>query len=96
MKMPPASAPDLAGELFAPGCDQPTFTGTSYDLGIVAGLATSMCVEMLLPQREQADFAKNYIRWSSKDENGKPSFSMQRMSTNAHTECWCRDSKHGV
>jgi integrative and conjugative element protein (TIGR02256 family) len=48
----------LAGELFAPGCDQPTFTGTSYDLGIVAGLATSMCVEMLLPQREQADFAK--------------------------------------
>jgi molybdopterin/thiamine biosynthesis adenylyltransferase len=84
----PPSAPLVAGEIFAPGCDQPTFTGTTYDLGIVAGLATSMCVETLLPEIEHADFTKNYIRWSGKDENGKPSFLTDILSTTAHQECW--------
>jgi molybdopterin/thiamine biosynthesis adenylyltransferase len=57
----PPSAPELSGQTFAPGCDQPTFTGTTYDLGIVACLATSMAVETLLINNGNPDFTKNYI-----------------------------------
>jgi molybdopterin/thiamine biosynthesis adenylyltransferase len=86
----PPSAPEPPGGIFAPGCEQPTFTGTTYDLGIVANLATSMCVQTLLPEHEDLDAANNYIRWSRKNKNGKPHFVIETLSTNAHKDCWCQ------
>jgi molybdopterin/thiamine biosynthesis adenylyltransferase len=83
----PPSDPAAAAEVFAPGCDQPTFTGTTYDLGIVASLATSMAVETLLPQIGHADFSTNYIRWSGKDPNGKPIYLTEMFSTNRRPDC---------
>ncbi len=88
----PPSAPKALGEVFAPGCDQPTFTGTTYDLGIVASLATSMCVETLLRDMEQFDMTKNYVRWSGKNQDGKASFSVESFPTLAHRSCWCHAS----
>jgi molybdopterin/thiamine biosynthesis adenylyltransferase len=84
----PPSAPESSAEVFAPGCDQPTFTGTTYDLGIVASLATTMAVETLLPDMKHADLSKNYIRWSGKDKNGKPVFVTEMFSTNGQKGCW--------
>ncbi len=85
----PPSAPLAKGEVFAPGCDQPTFTGTTYDLGIVAGLATSMCVETLLSGGEKTDLSKNYIRWSGRDKDGNQIFLTEALSTDFQKECWC-------
>jgi molybdopterin/thiamine biosynthesis adenylyltransferase len=83
----PPSAPDQTAEVFAPGCDQPTFTGTTYDLGFVASLATSMAVETLLPDKLQTDFSKNYILWSGKDKSGKPLFLTEMLSTSTRPGC---------
>jgi len=84
----PPSAPESSAEVFAPGCDQPTFTGTTYDLGIVAGLATFMAVGTLLPSGEFSDFSKNYIRWSGKDKDGQPAFLTETLPTNTQRGCW--------
>ena len=83
----PPSAPVSSAEVFAPGCDQPTFTGTTYDLGIVASLATSMSVETLLQDGEHVDLSKNYIRWSGKDSSGKSLYLTEMLSTNAKLGC---------
>ena len=83
----PPSAPNSIAEIFAPGCDQPTFTGTTYDLGFVASLATSMAVETLLSGKMQPDFERNYIRWSGKDENGKQLFLTEILSTTTRQGC---------
>jgi len=81
----PPTEPESTGEVFAPGCDQPTFTGTTYDLGIVANLATSLAVETLLSPN--GDYSKNYIRWSGKDKNGKPIFLTEILKTNHQERC---------
>lgn len=83
----PPSAPKPSAEIFAPGCDHPTFTGTTYDLGIVAGLATSLAVETLLPEMQLADFSKNYIRWSGKDAKGRHLFQTEMLPINAQPAC---------
>lgn len=69
----PSSEPAPELGVFAPGCDQPTFTGTTYETGMVANLAAWMAVETLLagsPGRE--DFKGDYIRWSGRDREGVP------------------------
>lgn len=82
----PPSAPKATTEIFAPGCDQPTFTGTTYDLGIVANLATSMAVETLLTAPNSV-FSDNYMRWSGRDIDGKPLFSTELLSTMQQQGC---------
>jgi molybdopterin/thiamine biosynthesis adenylyltransferase len=92
----PSSAPTSSSEIFAPGCDQPTFTGTTYDLGIVANLAASMAVETLLNAGTDARFANNYIRWCGKDKDGKPLFLTEMLPTNSQKECWWCGAKHEI
>ena len=65
---PPASP---NGEVFAPGCDQPTFTGTTYEVGMVANLAAKIAVDLLL--HADPEFPHDYVVWHERDENGKPS-----------------------
>src|SRR5580693_273586 len=73
----PPSTPLSSGQVFAPGCDQPTFTGTTYDLGFVANLATSMAVDTLLSDCKQGDFTNNYVRWFGDHQNVRPRFSAE-------------------
>jgi len=89
----PPSAPEAAAEIFAPGCDQPTFTGTTYELGMVANLATSMAVDTLLGG---GDLSKNYIRWSGKDETGRPIYLTETLKTNHQKECHLCGSQYGI
>ena len=92
----PSSAPQSSSEIFAPGCDQPTFTGTTYDLGMVANLAASMATETLLHSDKNAHLSQNYIRWSGKDKDGKPLFSTEMLPTTSQQGCgWC-SAKHAI
>lgn len=69
----PPSAPAPEVGFFAPGCDQPTFTGTTYEVGIVANLAAWVAVETLLRNEPgRKDFRGNYIRWSARTSEGVP------------------------
>jgi molybdopterin/thiamine biosynthesis adenylyltransferase len=89
----PPSAPDLTAEIFAPGCDQPTFTGTTYELGMVANLATSIAVDTLLGSK---DFSKNYIRWSGKDRTGQPIYLTEILPTSHQKECLYCGSRNEI
>ena len=69
---PPPAEPTPEAGVFAPGCDQPTFTGTSYDLGVVAGLASSLAVDTLLIDDERRrHYEGDYIRWQLRDTEGR-------------------------
>ncbi|HEY2236968.1 MAG TPA: ThiF family adenylyltransferase [Candidatus Angelobacter sp.] len=67
----PSGEPAPGPGVFAPGCDHPTFTGTTYDVGIVANLASSLAVDTLLIEDEnRSHFNGDYLRWQLKDANG--------------------------
>jgi len=89
----PPSAPKDRDEVFAPGCDQPTFTGATHELGMVANLATSMAIDTLLGT---SDFSKNYIRWSGKDQTGQTAFLTEMLPTSGQVACWWCGSQYGI
>lgn len=88
----PPSAPAPTGETFAPGCDQPTFTGASYEVGVVADLAAAMAVETLLQRGEFGDDSLNYIRWSGRDHSGKIVFRTEILPTHFKEGCPFRET----
>jgi molybdopterin/thiamine biosynthesis adenylyltransferase len=68
----PSAEPAPEVGVFAPGCDQPTFTGTSYDLNIVAGLASSLVVDtLLIDDSGRKHYQGDYIRWQMRNLEGQ-------------------------
>lgn len=66
---PPPSAPTVG--FFPPGCNQPSFVGTTYDAAVVAGFASSMAVDTLLHQAATLPgFPHDYVRWEGRDHAG--------------------------
>jgi molybdopterin/thiamine biosynthesis adenylyltransferase len=69
----PPSEPEPGLGIFAPGCNQPTFTGTSYETGIVANMSAWMAAETLLRgEPGHKDFGGDYLRWEARSQNGSP------------------------
>jgi molybdopterin/thiamine biosynthesis adenylyltransferase len=67
----PSEEPAPSVGVFAPGCDQPTFTGTTYDIGVVASLAASFVVDtLLLADANRAHYKGDYLLWQLKDKDG--------------------------
>jgi molybdopterin/thiamine biosynthesis adenylyltransferase len=55
--------------VFPPGCGQPSFTGSTFETGMVANLATSLITATLLPENEgMAKFDGDYLRWIGRTE----------------------------
>jgi len=81
----PPAAPRDSGEVFPPGCDQPTFTGTAYDLGFVANLATDRIVQVLL--HGFCDLKQSYIRWHGRTDQG-PVFKAEFLSITSRSGCY--------
>lgn len=81
----PATAPRTLGEVFPPGCDQPTFTGTNYEIGFVVNLATDQIVERLLGN---CDPLRSYLRWQGRTQDG-PKFNTEFLSVNRRPNCYC-------
>jgi molybdopterin/thiamine biosynthesis adenylyltransferase len=70
-KPPGEPVPD--DHVFGPGCDQPTFTGTSYEVGMIANLAASFAVDTLRSvELGDSEYSGDYLLWEGKDANGKP------------------------
>jgi hypothetical protein len=66
---PPA---DPTGAIYAPGCNQPSFTGTIYECGIVANFACSIAVSTLLSDEKTVpQFHGDYLRWSARSAQGE-------------------------
>lgn len=60
------------GLIFGPGCDQPTFTGTSYDVGVVAGLATAFAVDTLkVADGNASEYDGDYLLWEGRNSDGR-------------------------
>ena len=71
-KEPPPGQQTSLGYVFGPGCDQPTFTGTGYELDIVAGLATSFVVDTLrIVDGSDSEYDGDYLLWEGRDSTGK-------------------------
>jgi molybdopterin/thiamine biosynthesis adenylyltransferase len=69
---PPPGQQAPLGHVFGPGCNQPTFTGTSYELDIVAGLATSFLIDTLLvADGGESEYDGDYLLWEGRDPTGK-------------------------
>ena len=90
----PSSAPAPELGVFAPGCDQPTFTGTTYETGMVANLAAWMAVETLLAGKSgRQDFRGDYLRWTGRYGDGVPAPSTEVLQTVIAEDCpLCRRS----
>ena len=59
--------------LYAPGCDQPTFTGTTYDMGLISNLATSFIIDTLkYSSSSSSDYSGDYLIWHNRDQEGRP------------------------
>jgi molybdopterin/thiamine biosynthesis adenylyltransferase len=59
--------------VYGPGCDQPTFTGTSYEVGMLANLAAAFAVDTLRSVETGASvYTGDYLLWEGKDHDGKP------------------------
>ncbi len=87
---PPAEAPPSHG-VFAPGCNQPTFTGTTYEVGMVANLTSWIAVETLLAgEPGRNDLPGDYVLWIGRDETGAPAFKTEVLPVLKREKCrWC-------
>lgn len=84
---PPGEQPPGPG-VFAPGCDQPTFTGTTYDVGVVANLACEMAVDtLLIDDAGRKHFSGDYLRWQLKDANGNLSPRIDVLAFEKRPDC---------
>ncbi len=87
LDVPPAEPAPKVG-VFAPGCAHPTFTGTTYDVGIVANLAASMAVETLLRREsERANYGGDYVRWSMRNHAGQREPMLNVLSVERRNTC---------
>lgn len=91
--LPPAEPSPPVG-IFAPGCDQPTFTGTGYDIGVVASLASAVAVDTLLFDDDTREhFAGHYLRWAMRNNDGGLQPSVTVLPTSSRTICpFCHGS----
>ena len=69
----PAAEPVDGHSIYAAGCDQPTFTGTIYDISRFASAATSFAVDTLrIADGNKPKFENHYLLWENFDEHGLP------------------------
>ena len=70
---PPVGEPAPEIGVYGPGCDQPTFTGTTHELGIVANLATSSAIDTLRTSLgTPSDFNGDYLLWNGQSKASSP------------------------
>ena len=88
---PPPGAP--ADAIYPPGCDQPSFTGSSFDTGIVANLASAVAAQTLLGDRFQLPaYPQPYLRWIGRDAAGQPVLKAESLPVDRRPECpFCHD-----
>ena len=79
---------------YAPGCNQTSFTGTTYDAEMVASIASSLIADTLLPDGPNNNrFAGDYIKWSGRDSAG-PIFRAEFLPVNSRPDCpFCGNSR---
>lgn len=82
--------------IFAPGCNQPTFTGTTYETGMVANLAAWMAVETLLAGTAgRQNFKGDYLRWTGRSKDGVPIASTETLQIRRAEDCaLCQESRY--
>ncbi|MCL5884441.1 MAG: ThiF family adenylyltransferase [Deltaproteobacteria bacterium] len=87
----PPAEPEPPQGVFAPGCNQPTFTGTTYEVGMVANLASWFAVETLLRDVSgRQDFQGDYIRWTGRGGAGTPIIKTEVLPVAKRKDCsWC-------
>jgi len=67
---PPAGESTIG--VFPPGCGQPSFTGSTYDAGMVANLAVSVVVQTLLRESTAVpQVAGDYVIWVGRNAAGE-------------------------
>jgi molybdopterin/thiamine biosynthesis adenylyltransferase len=82
---PPGAAAD---PVYPPGCDQPSFAGTTFDTGIVANLACAVAVQTLLGVRfSLPPYPQQYLRWIGRDWSGAPVLRAETLPIHRRPDC---------
>lgn len=85
---PPPAAPNPSGHFYAPGCAQPSFTGATHEVGLVANLATTMAIDTLLrTEIGRERISADYLRWILRDANGNFVFNTEALPISQREYC---------
>lgn len=83
----PPSEP-LSEIIFAPGCNQPTFSGGVSNIMIAAGLIAQAAIDVLLQKRLAG---QDYLVWHSKNNEGERSYGVECKPITIHPHCnYCK------
>lgn len=84
----PSGAPAPKHGVFHAGCDQPSFTGTTFETGAVANTAAWSAVEILLRSEDwRKDFDAPYLRWNGRDKDGAPLLEWTKLPVQFRQNC---------
>ena len=82
---PPAEKADA---IYPPGCHQSSFTGSTYETGIVANIACAVAVGSLLEDANSAlKHPHPYICWRGRDTNGFPLLRAEMLPIDQRPDC---------
>lgn len=85
---PPPGQPVPQAGVFGPGSDEPTFSGTGHDVGIVANLACDVIIDTLrVAGGEMSEFPSDYLLWNGRDVIGRPVFQSQFLPISHRAHC---------
>lgn len=85
-KIPPS---EPIGELiFAPGCNQPTFSGGISNIIIAAGLISQAVIDILTDKKIEGE---EYLLWYCNNESGDRKYGVERKSLTINPDCeYCK------
>lgn len=84
----PAGEPVTSEGIYARGCDQPTFTGTIYDIGGFSSAATSFSVDALrIADGKNPQFNDHYLLWKNFNNQGQPVMQAELRPIEFRTPC---------
>jgi molybdopterin/thiamine biosynthesis adenylyltransferase len=79
---------EQAEAIYPPGCDQPSFTGSTFETGIVANIACAVAVESLLSAAIPVlQYPLPYICWMGRDADGLPLLKVEGLPIDQRSDC---------
>ncbi|MCC3377148.1 ThiF family adenylyltransferase [Cohnella sp. REN36] len=82
MEMPPSEP--MSNLTFAPGCNQPTFSGGVSNIIVAAGFIVQAAIDVLLKKRLAG---QEYLVWHSRNKEGERSYGIECKPITKHPNC---------
>jgi hypothetical protein len=84
----PPSPSGVLKDVFHPGCDQPSFTGTTFETGMIAQMAAWRCADILLKaDASRKSVHEPYLLWIGRGADGGPVLKWDRLPITKRETC---------